>query len=442
MERDIYTALHQWKVAGRRKPLLLQGARQTGKTYILKAFGAGDFERFMYCNFEEDPLLDQFFQRDLDPRRILSELAIYKKQEIRPGRDLLIFDEIQISNRALNSLKYFEEEKHEIHLAAAGSLLGVKMSAPGSFPVGKVNFLQLYPMTFMEFLNAAGESRYRKLLEEINAFQPVPEAFHQDIIRLLRQYYVVGGMPEAVKCFTQTGDIHETRSIQQEILKSYVLDFAKHAPTADIPKLTLIWESIPRHLARENKKFIFSAVHKGARAREYENALTWLCDAGLIFKVSAVGSERYPLAHYADTSCFKVYALDVGLLGALARSPAELMVQGNRLFNEYEGALVENYAAQEIVAGANRPLYYWRSQGGKAELDFLCEFAEQVCPLEVKAGVNPRSKSLKSYDEQFSPVCLVRTNLLNFKKEGKLCNIPLYAVSQLSRLFQKEVTGK
>jgi predicted AAA+ superfamily ATPase len=263
MKRDIYAKLLTWKSSSRRKPLLLQGARQTGKTFILKEFGRNEYVNSVYCNFEEDPGLEQFFQRDLNPERILAELSIYMNLDIRPQDDLIIFDEIQISNRALNALKYFAEQKTDVHMAAAGSLLGVKMSGPGSFPVGKVNFLQLYPMTFMEFITAMGETRYRKLLENVDAFVPLTEAFHIHLIDLLRSYYFVGGMPEAVMHFAESGNVWEIREIQQEIIKSYVLDFAKHAPTADIPKLTQIWDSIPGHLARENKKFIFSAVKKG-----------------------------------------------------------------------------------------------------------------------------------------------------------------------------------
>ena len=437
MKRDIYERLIAWKSSPRRKPLLLQGARQTGKTFILKAFGQNEYQGAVYCNFEEHPGLDRLFERDLNLERILAELSIYMNLEINPESDLVIFDEIQVSNGALNSLKYFAEQRHDVHIAAAGSLLGVKLSSPGSFPVGKVNFLHLHPMTFMEFLDAMGESRYRNLIENIDRLVPINEAFHLHLIDLLRRYYFVGGMPEPVKHFAETGNGRETREIQEEIIKSYVLDFAKHAPPADIPKLTRIWDSVPKHLARENKKFVFSAVRKGARARAYENALIWLEDAGLIHRASAVGACKHPLRHYADVSCFKIYALDVGLLGALAGSPVELLAQGERLFNEYEGAFVENYVAQQLVSHFQKDLYYWRSKGGKAELDFLCEFADQVCPLEVKAGINPKSKSLKSYDLQFHPARLMRTNLLNFKTDGKICNLPLYAVSLLPRFVSK-----
>ena len=433
MERDIYNDLLTWKSSSRRKPLLLQGARQTGKTFILKEFGRNEYENLVYCNFEEDPELDRFFQRDLNPERILAELSIYMNQDIHPENDLVILDEIQASSRALNSLKYFSEQMNDLHIAAAGSLLGVKLSTPDSFPVGNVNFLHLYPMTFMEFLGAMGETRYRRLLKNVEAFAPLAEGFHSHLIDLLSRYFFVGGMPEAVMHYSKTGNGWETRQIQEEIIKSYVLDFAKHAPAADIPRLTQIWDSIPKHLAKENKKFVFSAVKKGARARAYENAVTWLEDAGLIHRANAVETAKHPLKYYADTGCYKVYSLDVGLTGAMAKSPVELLAHGERLFNEYEGAFTESYVAQQLVSYFHQPLYYWRSKGGKAELDFLCEFGGEIYPLEVKAGINPKSKSLRSYDLQFDPVRLMRTNLLNLKQDGKICNLPLYAVSLLTR---------
>jgi predicted AAA+ superfamily ATPase len=433
MERTLYDDLVSWKTSFRRKPLLLRGARQTGKTFLLRELGAREYDRLIYCNFEEDPGLESFFRRDLDPHRIVAELSIYKGLEIRPEHDLIVFDEIQSSNLALSSLKYFQENANTYHVAAAGSLLGVRLSRPGTFPVGKVSFLELHPMSFLEFLDAMGKPQYRTLLCQTQA-QPLPAAIHTDLVDLLRKYYFVGGMPEAVGHFSETGDVRTTREIHQEILSSYVLDFAKHAPSAEIPKLGLVWDSITYQLAKENKKFTFSAVKKGARAREYENALRWLHDAGLIHLCHAVSTSRLPLKHYADRSCFKVFALDVGLLGAMAGAPPALMVQSDRLFTEYRGALAESYVAQQLTAAGHSDLYYWRSPGKKAELDFLCEVGEAIIPIEVKAGLNLASKSLKSYYQQLAPAMMVRTSLLNLKRDGKIYNIPLYAISQLSRL--------
>ncbi len=434
MNRSLYAELVAWKASQRRKPLLLRGARQTGKTFLLRDFAAREYERVVYLDFEEDPALEGFFERDLDPHRIVSELSVYQGVDIEPGRHLLVFDEIQVSNRALTSLKYFHEQAASFHVAAAGSLLGVKMSEPGSFPVGKVNLLDLYPLSFSEFLAAMGEGRYASLLSGLEGPEPLPPPIHADLIALLRAYYFVGGMPEAVAHYAQSRNARETRKIQAEIVESYVLDFAKHAAPTDIPKLSLIWSSLPRHLAKENKKFMFSAVRKGARAREYENALSWLRDAGLIHYCHAVSASRSPLSHYAERSIFKVYALDVGLLGAMARTPIELGVQGERLFTEYRGALAENYVAQELVARGQPELHYWRSRGGRAELDFLCQLGDAIVPVEVKAGESRRSRSLHSYDQQFEPDTMVRASLRNLKKDGKICNVPLYAVSELERL--------
>lgn len=437
MKRDIYQNLVQWKTSQRRKPLLLKGARQTGKTFILKEFGQREYRNVHYFNFEEDSQLTHFFDKDIRPGRIITDLSDYSNQAIHPKEDLIIFDEIQASNKALNSLKYFHEEANDFHIVAAGSLLGVKMSSPGSFPVGKVNFLDIYPLSFLEFLDAQGKSHYRQRLEQANDFTPFPGPIHEDLISSLQAYYFVGGMPEAVQHYIQCNELPQVRDIQNEIIDSYVLDFAKHAPAVDIPKLTLIWDSLVLYLARENKKFMFSALKKGARAREYENALTWLENAGLIYRVAAVKQGKLPLAHYADRGCFKVYCFDVGLLGALAKTPVNRHRFGKIIFTEYAGAFVENYVAQQLKNVTRDHLYYWRSSRGMAEVDFLCEVEGIVYPLEVKSGVNPRSKSLHSYDHQFNPLYLMRTTLLNLKKDGKICNIPLYLVQLFSVLMER-----
>lgn len=438
MKRDIYRKLISWRNTGssiKRKPLLIKGARQTGKTYILKEFGKREYKSTIYCNFEEEPQLEEFFKSDLKPKRILEMLSLYKKQDIRPGQDLIVFDEIQLSNNALNSLKYFNEEASEYHLVAAGSLLGVKLSTPKSFPVGKVTMLDLYPMTFMEFLVAIGESRYRALLENIVSIEPLPLPFHEELINLLKIYYFVGGMPEAVSSYAESHSFEHVRSIQNDILKAYILDFAKHAPTSDIPKLSLIWDSIPVHLARENKKFIFSVLSKSARAREYENALVWLRDAGLISMAYAVETVQQPISGFADRSIFKVYALDVGLLGAMARIPADILTRQHELFSTYNGAFVESFVAQQLISSHQSDLYYWKSESYKAEIDFLYEHSTSILPLEVKAGINPRSKSILSYDKRFNPPILIRSTLLNLKADNRIINIPLYTINCLEQLL-------
>ena len=428
MRRDAYDRLLTWKRAPGRKPLVMRGARQTGKTYLLQAFGREEYAATHYFNFERTPDLAGFFERDLDPARIVRDLSIFADERILPARSLIIFDEIQACNAALNALKYFAEDAGQYHVAAAGSLLGVTLSTPRSFPVGKVDFVDLHPMTFPEFLDALGEGRYRGVVEDHAEPVPFPEPFHRALIDLLRAYYFVGGMPEVVAHYAADRDVAAVRAVQQAIVDAYVLDFAKHATAQQVARIIAIWESLPRHLSRENKKFIFSAIHKSARARDYEDALVWLERAGLIHRAFAVETARLPVRGHADRRSFKVYALDVGLLGALANTAPQLMAHRDRLFAEYRGALVENYVAQQLIASSAGELHYWRSSGGKAEVDFLLERDGEILPLEVKAGVNPKSKSLRSFDARFAPPLLVRSTLLNLKRDGRVLNVPLYAV--------------
>jgi len=434
MKRDIYKKMLEWKSSKRRKPLLLRGARQVGKTYTLKEFGDKEYENVAYFNFEENPALDDFFQKKLDPRAIIADLSLYIDHEIKPGSDLIIFDEIQEANYALNSLKYFAEKADEYHIATAGSLIGIKLSRPRSFPVGKVNFLNMYPLTFLEYLDAVGKSGLRQLIETKEDFISFPQAFHNELIEWLRKYFFSGGMPEPVKHFAETGNLTEVREIQKEIINSYLLDFSKHAITSDIPKLGLIWNSIPAHLAQENKKFIFSAIRKSMRAREYESALQWLEDAGMIYKSYQVTTAKYPLKAYMNRSSFKVFVLDVGILGAMANLSPKAVIDYSSLFSEYKGAFVENYVAQQLRSEKQIDLYYWTSKGKKAEIDFLCEFESRIYPLEAKAGINPKSKSLNSFDLQFNPTVLSRTTLLNMRHDGKIHNYPLYAITMFPEL--------
>jgi len=428
MKRDIDEQLLKWKTSSRRKPLLIKGARQTGKTYSLKQFGTKEYDRLAYFNFEEDPFLKSFFSQKLQPEQLVQNLSLYARKNIRPGCDLIILDEIQASNNALKSLKYFQEEAPQYHIAAAGSLLGIALSGPGSFPVGKVNFINLYPMTFLEFLEAVGAGDFREYIAKISDIVPFPEPLHQEFIRYLRIYYFTGGMPEAVSHYAQNKDLDEVREIQNEIITSYVLDFAKYAASPDIPKLNLVWDSIPVQLAKENKKFIFTSLKKSARLRDFENAIEWLEKAGLIFRIFRVKTAKSPLKGYIEDNVFKVYALDVGLLDAMANIEPDILVRGDRIFQEFKGAVVENYVAQQIKAAKGMELYYWQSSGS-AEVDFVGEYAGHILPLEAKAGINPRSKSLKSFDQKFNPPVLFRTNLLNLKKDDRFVNIPLYALS-------------
>lgn len=446
MIRNIYSRLIEWKSGGHRKPLLLKGARQTGKTYLLKQFGEKEYGHLCYYNFEKSPEIRDFFTRSLDPMGIIESLSLYSKHSINAATDLLVFDEIQACNGALTSLKYFQEEHPEYHVAAAGSLLGIKLSVPGSFPVGKVSLLELHPMTFFEFLEAVGEHGLRELLDSKKSVGPVEGPFHEELIRLLKTYYFVGGMPEAVQAHVDTHDPQHVRSVQEEILNTYELDFSKHAPVDDIPKLSRVWRSVPVHLSHENKKFIFSAIRESARARDYSSALQWLSDAGLVHQAYAVSHVEMPLDSFTNRDVFKVYALDTGLLAAMAGIDASTLARGNELFQTYHGAFVENYVAQQLRAGAGKtPLAYWKSDGKKAEIDFLCQIDGAVLPLEVKAGINPKSKSLQSFREQYAPSILLRSTLLNLKCDGGILNVPLYMVNALERVvrlaLEKQTAG-
>ena len=433
MRRDLEEKLREWKDSPRRKPLLLKGARQTGKTWLLKSFGESAFKDLAYFNFEEDRSFDQLFEGAIDPTRLVRQLSLARGKAIVAGETLIFFDEIQESNRALNALKYFHEEAPEYHVVAAGSLLGILLSRPAGFPVGKVDILELHPLSFPEFLDAAGHPELRQMLEEIHTVEPIAELFHERLLDLLKTYYVTGGMPEPVKFFLESNDVGGARRIQQTIIASYRLDFAKHTTTPEIPRLTEIWRTIPAQLARENRQFKYRAISEKARGREYADALSWLEGAGLILKAHRVTVPRYPLAGYTEKESFKVYLLDVGLLGALSELPPEILLRGNTLFTEFRGALVENYVAQQLAAASTGGLHFWTSEG-KAEVDFVCASEGSVLPLEVKAGVNLKSQSLRVYDEKYSPPVLSRTSLLNLRKDGRVINFPLYAISLFPRL--------
>ncbi|MCK4514173.1 MAG: ATP-binding protein [Spirochaetaceae bacterium] len=435
MKRDIYRDLQAWRDSKYRKPLVLCGARQTGKTYILQQFGEREYRQCHYFNFEEDSRLASLFEGNLDTGRIIRDLSIYQNRDIRREEHLIIFDEVQACNAALSSLKYFNEHDNDYHIASAGSLLGVRISKPRSFPVGKVDFLDLYPMTFFEFLDAVGENRYRSYLEGIDRIAPLPGAFHDALIGLLQRYYLVGGMPEAVNRHTADPGFRNGRAVQKSILDSFTLDFAKHAPSSDIPKLSLVWESLPSQLARENKKFLFSVVKEGARAREYENALTWLTGAGLIHRSVLVTTPKVPLKAYRDASSFKIYACDVGLLGALADVPGEAVQSDLSVLTEYHGAFVENYVAQHLAAMTGIGLHYWKNAGRAAEIDFLLQHGPSIVPLEAKSGMNLRSKSLAVYAAKYRPPLVVRTSLRNLKIDDRVLNVPLYALQSLPQIL-------
>lgn len=435
MERDFYYKLLNWKDSNLRKPLVLRGARQVGKTYILTTFAKQEYEDYIYLNFDENPHFASFFNENLDPERIIKELTIYFKKPIRPASTLIVLDEIQECPQALASLKYFCEKKNEYHLAAAGSLLGVKLTK--GFPVGKVNFLDLAPLSFFEFLTAVGEKELVTMLQEMTAPKPLSEIFHNRLTSLLKYYFIIGGMPEAVDTYLKTDNLDQVRIVQKEILDAYILDFAKHAPKDEVMKIMAIWESVPSQLAKENKKFIFSAIRKSARARDFETSLQWLKSAGLIIKSNRISTPKLPLDAYTDKQAFKVFLLDIGLLGTMSKLDPRIILEGDLLFQEFKGALVENFVATELHDKHFDDLYYWASEG-LAEVDFIISEDHSIFPLEVKAGFSKKKKSLIIYDEKFSKeesasLVLSRASLRNFALDGKLVNYPLYATCLFPR---------
>ena len=429
MKRDIYRALEDWKKSTRRKPLILNGARQVGKTYALKHFGQTSYEKIAYLNFEKDEKLGQYFEGTLDPKQIIKILSIHTEVDIEPRRTLLILDEIQECLKALNSLKYFCEEANEYHVVAAGSLLGVKTAREKGFPVGKVNFLHMYPLTFFEFLSALGQEKTCLFLKEHHTYEPIPNPMHEKLIQLLKLYFFIGGMPEAVAEYAKTENLNIIREIQSEIINSYEKDFAKHAPPNEIMKITTVWKQVHRQLAKENKKFIFAAIRKSARGRDYEEAIQWLSDAGLIHKSYLVESPKFPLSAYADNNIFKIFLFDVGLLGAQSNLSPQVIIDGDLLFTEFKGALTENYVAQELIASRHQEPYYWASEG-TAEIDFLIEEDHEIYPLEVKAGASQKKKSLLVYNQKYAPSKLIRATTMNLKHDGDIYNCPLYLISR------------
>ncbi len=435
MEREFYQKLLQWKNSNLRKPLVLRGARQVGKTYILTEFAKREYADYVYINFDEEPHFASFFNEDLDPDRIIKELNIYFKKTIHPGSTLIVLDEIQECPQALACLKYFCEKKNEYHVATAGSLLGVKLTK--GFPVGKVNFLDLAPLNFFEFLHAIGEQELAVMLEEMHHPKAISEIFHNKLISLLKYYFIIGGMPEAVATYLKTENLEQVRVVQKEILDAYILDFAKHAPKDEVMKIMAIWDSVPNQLAKENKKFIFSAIRKSARAREFETSLQWLKSAGLIIKANHISTPKLPLDAYSDKQAFKVFLLDVGLLGAMSKLDPRIILEGDQLFQEFKGSLTENFVAIELHDKHFDGLYYWTSEG-IAEVDFVISTEHHIFPLEVKAGFSKKKKSLIVYDEKFSkeenaPLVFSRASLRNFAFDGKIVNYPLYAIGLFPR---------
>ena len=440
MQRDVLARIFEWNGKAKRKPLVLMGARQVGKTWLMDAFAKEAYpQNTVYVNLMKMKALRRSLdESDLSPKAVLERICIALDMDISPGKTLLVIDEVQESSNTLTSLKFFNEDLPQLAVIAAGSLLGLAVGRSkkedgdeenpnerrGSFPVGKVNFLDVHPMSFTEFVRAAGKRRLAVLLDEGEPAKTTP--FAGELTDLLKRYLVVGGMPEAVSTYVETNDFREVRQVQEEILSAYDSDFVKHAPATMLPKIRLLWRSIPSQLARENKKFVYTALKSGARAREYESALQWLDDAGMIRQVFRVGTPRIPLRSYIDLSAFKLYAHDVGLLGALSELPPSAIVEGNALFTNFKGALTEQYVLQELLVAGCKPAY-WTNDAGNAEVEFVIQGDKAVYPVEAKAGINTQAKSLKVYQNLFSPPFAIRTSLADANDGNRIKDIPLCA---------------
>lgn len=427
MYREAIEKLIKWKSSNRRKPLIIEGARQVGKTWLVKEFASNYYKNLIYINFEQQLELRNIFQQNLNIKRILLDLEAVYSQKIDATNTLIFFDEIQEAKNGLTVLKYFCEDAPELNVIVAGSLLGVLLHKKESFPVGKVEFMQLYPLNFKEFLMSMGENGLLHLIEEHN-WESV-NLLSAKYQLLLKQYLYVGGMPEVVKNFVESKDWSLVREIQKEILESYRNDFSKHAPKELVPRILQVWDSLPTQLSKENKKFIYGVLREGARAREYELAIQWLEDSGLIHKVNNVTAPRMPLMAYVELSIFKIYCNDIGLLGAMAGLSSKTLVEGNEVFKEFNGALTEQYAFQQLIQ--NNTLFYYAKTNSQQEIDFLLQIEEEIVPVEVKAGINLQAKSLRHYVKENHPRLAYRVSLSNYKKEDWLTNLPLYCISEI-----------
>lgn len=429
MYRITIEKLLNWKQSKHRKPLIIEGARQVGKTWLMKEFGRQAYADTVYINFDSNSRMSQLFASDLDTDRLIMGLELFVGRKINPDNALLIFDEVQEVPRALSSLKYFYENAPQYHIICAGSLLGIALHQDTSFPVGKVDFLKLYPLSFKEFLMATDKTQFAQLLDKRD-FQMIT-SFKQTYIDALKQYYFVGGMPEAVQSFAENKDFNEVREIQKHILVAYEQDFSKHAPNEIVPKLRMLWNSIPSQLTKENKKFIYGLLREGARAKDYETAIMWLSDCGLVHKVSRVNTAGIPLGAYEDLKAFKLFVVDVGLLGCMTGLRQRTLLDGNDLFIEFKGALTEQFVCQQLKTIQDVAIYYYTNDRGSCEVDFVIDTGNLIVPVEVKAEVNLRAKSLKTYQEKFSPEVSVRTSMSDYKKEDWIINLPLYAIDQI-----------
>lgn len=429
MERTAIKILYKWKDKENRKPLIIRGARQVGKTWLMKEFGKKEYAQTAYVNFENSKVLKDLFSEDYNINRIINAIQIETGVHINAQNTLIILDEIQEAKGGITSLKYFYENTPEYHVIAAGSLLGVSLHQHTSFPVGKVNFMDLYPLSFPEFLKALNQESLLKLIE--SGEWDLIRNFKTKFTELLRQYYYTGGMPEVVLSFRQNKDYTEVRQIQNNILLAYEQDFSKHAPAEVVPRIRMLWNSTLAQLAKENKKFIYSAVKKGARAKDFELSLSWLVDSGLIYKINRINKAGIPLKAYEDMDAFKLFIVDVGLLAAIGNLDVKTLLDGNTIFEEFKGALTEQYTLQQLKTIPDIPIYYWSADKANAEIDFVIQHLGNVVPIEVKATENLQAKSLKSFKKRYPKSIAVRTSMSDYREEDWLVNVPLYAINYL-----------
>ena len=432
MYKTAIEKLFKWKESKNRKPLVIEGARQVGKTWLMNEFGKQAYKDVFYINFDSNSIMKDLFSIDLNIERIIMGLELYVGRKIDPSNSLLIFDEIQEAPRALSSLKYFYENAPQYHIVCAGSLLGIALHENTSFPVGKVDFLKLYPLSFKEFLISTYNKQYADLLEA-GDFKTVT-IFKQVYIDALKQYYYVGGMPEVVQNFIDNKDFNEVRNIQKQILLAYEQDFSKHAPLEVVPKIRMIWNNIPSQLAKKNKKFIYGLLKEGARAKDYEVAIMWLVDCGLIHKVTRINGASVPLCVYEDLKAFKLFMLDIGLLGCMAGLDQKTLLEGNNLFIEFKGALSEQYVCQQLKTIENLDIHYYTNDRGNCEVEFVADLKNNIIPIEVKAETNLKAKSLKTYCDKYKPKTAIRSSMADYKKEEWLINLPLYAIETIDKI--------
>lgn len=428
MKREALKQLYKWKENPDRKPLIIRGARQVGKTWLMKEFASEAYPQYAYINFEDNEIAKNIFQKDFDIDRILLALQLVTNITITTDT-LIIFDEIQEAPRGITSLKYFQEKAPQYHVIAAGSLLGVAMHKNESFPVGKVDFMDLYPLSFLEYLDALGEQNFVKLLLQKDWEMTV--LFHSKLQEYLRQYFYIGGMPEVVLSFITNKDFSKVRQLQQNILESYDRDFSKHAPITDVPRIRMVWKSIPSQLSKENRKFIYGSLKEGARAKDFELAIEWLKDAGLIYKVNRTKKGELPLTAYEDLSAFKLFVVDTGLLCAMSNLPPKVLLDGNTLFTDYKGALTEQYVLQQLKCIKDLCIYYWSAENSRGEIDFLLQYEAEVIPVEVKAEENLQSKSLRTFIDKHPQLHGIRFSMSNYREQDWITNYPLYAVECL-----------